>query len=120
VKKDRAIVVFTGQGNHCLDPLLKPGFKHTFCAVDDGSVWVLIDARRGVPFIQAMCASDSDVAKWYRTEGHTVVETHTGSGLRLPLVLSNCVGLVKATLGLHLPFTVTPYQLYKRLTSGAM
>jgi hypothetical protein len=118
--RNRAVVVFSGQGSHCLDPLLKSGFRHTFCVIDDGAVWVCVDARQGVPHIYAMCASDSDIAKWYRAEGYTVVETHTGSGLRLPLVLSNCVGLVKASLGLHFPFTVTPYQLYKRLNSGAM
>jgi hypothetical protein len=117
-EKDRAIVVFHDHGNHCLDPLLKQGFRHVFCAVDDGVSWVQIDGRTGIPLIEAVCASDFDLARHYRAQGFTVVETHKGSGLRLPLVLSNCVGLVKAALGLHLPFTVTPYQLYKRLALG--
>lgn len=117
--QDRAIVVFHDHGNHCFDPILKSGFRHVFCVVDDGAGWIQIDGRNGVPTIETVCANDFDLAKFYRCKGFTVVEIRKGRGLRLPLVLSNCVGLVKATLGLHFPFCVTPYQLFRRLEREA-
>mgnify|MGYP003126675651 CR=1 FL=1 len=109
------IVVFHDHGGHWLDPLLKKGFKHVFCAIRSGDYWIVVDGRTGGPVVQVVAGADYDLKSFYENEGYTVLVVERGTGLRLPLVLSNCVGIVKATLGLGHFGVLTPYQLYRRL-----
>lgn len=111
----RAIVVFT-DGVGFRSKLLKSGFGHCFCLVDDGQRWVMIDADQGVPFIVASRESSFNVANWYRSYGHKVIETHQRKVAPIaPLAVANCVGMVKALLCIRAPFVLTPYQLYRHL-----
>ncbi len=113
----KALVVFCDNGNegHPLLPLLRPGFKHCFCAVLDNGLWILADNRRGVPLIRYLTTEEFDLAGFYRDEGATVVETtQRETPLRGPYVAANCVGLVKSILCIR-SFAVTPYGLYLHL-----
>jgi len=94
---------------------LKPGFRHVFCAVDDGAYWVMFDARDGKPVVQVVQASAYDLAGFYRSKGYTVVETGQGQPLRGPFAVANCVGLCKAICAIRAPFALTPFQLFKHL-----
>ena len=113
-----AVVVFTNTGEHPLAPLLKPGFRHCFVVVQDTKgPWILVDPADGVPRLSVIGLEDFDVASFYRGMGLTVVETPVVSApFYLPLTVSNCVGMVKAVIGLRAPLIVTPYGLYRRLT----
>lgn len=111
----RAVVCFHNHGCHVLDPLLKRGFRHVFCALESGDCWIMIDGRAGVMVIEAVAPAGYDLATFYRAQGFTVIETNQGSKpLRTPLVASNCVGFVKAVLGIRCA-AVTPWRLYKHL-----
>lgn len=110
-----ALAVFHNNGNHCLDPLLKEGFKHVFCAVAKGDYWITIDGRAGLPVVEVVAASGYDLKAFYEGEGYTVVEVKRGLPTIWPLVLSNCVGMAMSILGVHALFVVTPYQLFKHL-----
>ena len=110
-----ALVVFHNHGNHWLDPILKEGFKHVFCAVVDGDYWIVVDGRNGLPAVEVVAASTEDLKAFYENEGFTVIEVDRGSPLRSPLILNNCVGMVRAILGIRTSFVLTPYQLFKHL-----
>lgn len=111
----KALVVFHNHGCHILDPLLKPGFRHVFCALESGDCWIMIDSRVGVMVIEAVAPAGYDLATFYRAEGFTVIETNQRSKpLLAPLVASNCVGCVKTVLGIRCA-AVTPWRLYKHL-----
>lgn len=114
----KAVVLFTHQSEHWLAPLLKPGFRHCFIAIrDDKGPWILIDPAMGVPRVSVIGLEDFDVAEFYRGMHMTAVEVDRPcEPPRWPLTLTNCVGMVKAVLGLRAPLVLTPYALYRRLT----
>ena len=112
----KAIAVFHNSGGHWLDFLLKTDFKHVFCAIpSEKGYWIMIDGREGLPVFEVVAGTDFDLAEFYRDEGFTVVEVTKRQALNVPLVLSNCVGMVKASLGIRALGVITPYQLYKHL-----
>ena len=112
----KAIVAFMnieGKG-HPLGGLLKDNFKHCIIALQSENGWVEIDYRIGIP-------EDFDLNSHYQDAGYITVETEQSQNIKFSFNLfcgiisvSNCVGLVKAILGVKY-FSVTPYQLYKRL-----
>ena len=109
---DLNLVVFHDHGDHFLDPFLKSGFRHVFCAVSDGTYWITVDGRMGLPVIEVVAASTFDLRSFYENEGFTVVAVAKGGPVRVPYVMSSCVGMVKTVLGVR-SISVTPYQLYK-------
>jgi hypothetical protein len=113
----RALAVFHGHGAHVFSPLLKDGFKHVFCAVDDGNFWTRIDMMAGVPEIETIAGSTFDLAAFYRDEGLTVVETvQCDRPPATALWPASCVSLVKALLAIDAPHVLTPWQLFKYLS----
>ena len=112
----RALVIFRPEGDRWYSRLLKPGFRHVFCLLDDGDFWILIDGLVGVPFVQAVAESSFDVAGWYRDQGFSVIETvKRNQAPRTPFVAANCVGMAKVVIGVRAAFAFTPYQLYRAL-----
>lgn len=112
----KALVVFHDYGCHWLDPLLAEGFRHVLVAVLDDKFWIEMDGRAGLPVMRVMAGKEHDLMAHYKTMGFTVVETETQSSpLRSPVFLANCVGMVKAVLGIRKPFIVTPKQLHSHL-----
>ena len=113
---DRAIVLFHHDSNHPLRRFLKSGFRHCLVVVETGDYWVLIDPRDGMPKIEVVAGATYDLAGFYRRNDYMAVETNiVGGKLISPLALTNCVGAVKAILGIRKPFVVTPYRLFKFL-----
>ncbi len=113
----KALAVFHDHGAHILDPLLKPGFRHVFCAVlDDNGYWIRFDAKAGLPDIDVVGGVDTGLAEFWRDSGYTVIETTRGEFAPvLPFVNANCVGSTKIILGIRAPWVLTPYQLFKYL-----
>ncbi len=113
----RALAVFHDHGGGWLRPLLRPGFRHCFCAVASGPYWIAIDGRRGLPAIEVVAGADTDLAAFYRGLGYAVAEIAAAPRPpRQPVVLATCVGAAKRVLGLRAPFALTPYRLWKHLT----
>jgi hypothetical protein len=119
----KALVVFCnieGRG-HPLGWMLKDGFKHCFINLQTEDGWVEFDYGTGIPHVSVMAASDFDLNSYYQSSGFTTVETEQSKSIKFginlfcgTITVANCVGLVKALLGVKY-FSVTPYQLYKRL-----
>lgn len=115
----RALVVFHGHGGHILLPLLKEGFKHCFCVIDDGTFWARIDMMAGVPEVEVVAGSQFDLATFYRNEGMTVVETKQRE--RPPhraIWPAHCVTFVKIMLAVSAPLVLTPWGLFRYLSRG--
>lgn len=119
---DDALVVFHDHGSHWLNPLLKKGFRHAFAVVCDGVHWIRVDAKTGVPDFEIVAPytgkngfTPNDLATFYVGQGFTVLNVKRGTGVYGPLVYANCVGLVKAALGINAFGVITPYALYRRL-----
>lgn len=118
----RAIVGFHGRSEHLLARFLEPGFQHCLVAVLDeqgpnGGYWIEIDPRGGTPAVRVMAGGEYDLAKHYNDLKISTVETTTRDRLPVyPFCYANCVGIVKAILGIRNPMILTPYQLWRHLT----
>ncbi len=110
-----ALIVFFDPEGARFQWLLKPGFRHVFACINDGSYWTLFDARDARPVVQTVQTADYDLKDYFEEQGYVVVEIEQGPPLKTPFIAGNCVGLVKALLCIHAPFAVTPFQLYRHL-----
>lgn len=100
---------------------LKPGFRHCFAILGEGEHWLLIDPLAPLMEVRAFDrALVADLPDWFRQRGFLVVEAPVQRGLRRPAPWRpfTCVEAVKRVLGLHAPFVLTPWQLYRRLTGA--
>ena len=89
--------------------------KHVFCVLGTGTAWTRIDGMDGCPEVATVASADYDLATFYRGQGYRVLEGTVQDGVPAPpLVLGNCVGLVKAFIGVR-SRAVTPTQLYNHL-----
>ena len=113
-----ALVVFVDEcGLKCLQRLRR-GYRHCFVAVRSGSSWVICDPlshRTDLTIIGDFSARQ--LADWYRSHGLRVVQTRVlPAPLRpAPMRPYTCVEAVKRVLGMHAPWILTPWQLYRRL-----
>lgn len=115
----RALVVFYDPEGTRFKWLLKPGFRHVFACINDGQYWILFNAHNMRPVVQVIQTADYDLKSHFESQGYVVVEIEQGPPLNTPLVVTNCVGLVKAVLCIHAPFAQSPYQLYRHLMRKA-
>ena len=95
----------------------KQGFVHCFVLVHSGgNRWIKIEGKFGTPCFS--CVGLNNVASHYRDQGATIVDTTVSRERALsPVVVRTCVGLVKAVLGVR-STALTPFQLYKHITTG--
>ena len=118
-KQERvALVVFVDQAGLLCLRWLRKGFRHCFVIVRVDRGWIACDPmshRTDLDLFGDL--SPDQLAHWYRSLGLNVVRTRIRSApLRLaPVRPYTCVEAVKHVLGLHAPWTLTPWQLYKRL-----
>ncbi len=113
----RAVAVFHDVGGGRLRPVLRPGFRHCFCAVRSGAYWIVVDGRQGLPAIEVVAGAETDLAAFYRGLGYAVAEIAAPAGPpRHAFALATCVGVAKRVLGVRAPLALTPYQLWKHLT----
>jgi len=113
----RAVLVFSsGEERHPLGRYLKDGFSHVFAVVLVDDIWIRIDAQIGVPVVDPLAGVDWDPVAFYEDNDCTVIDTMQGTRPVLsPLMINNCVGLVKAVLCIRAPWAQTPWQLYNHL-----
>jgi len=114
----RALAVFHSKGrvHHWADRWLAEGYHHVFVVLDDGTHWISVDARDGVPAAEVVSLSCYDLTSFYRKHGLTVIETSRQDMMPAwPFTVANCVGLAKALLGIRAPMVWTPWQLARFL-----
>lgn len=116
----RALVCFQDASAHWAARFLKPGFQHVWVVVANDGVWMMLDPKMGTPVLHAITNDSFDLASFYREQGLHVVEVETREIEHFwPLMLNNCVAVVKLIIGLRAPFIWTPWQLYRRLMAIA-
>ena len=116
----QAVVLFNDGIEHPLSRLLRRGFRHVWCALQDADtgVWIGFDWAYGHLKVSHLANDGFDLAQFYRERDHTALEL-TISNPRphyAPLKLNNCVGHTKQLLGLSAPLVVTPWGLHQHLT----
>lgn len=109
-----AIVIFHGEGKHCLNWLLKSGFQHCAVVLESGDNYIFIDPKNGLPQIQVVSESELNDRLGDPAFITLTVETEEFK-TEGPFMLNNCVGLVKKIIGISDPFIITPYQLWRHL-----
>lgn len=96
--------------------MLKRGYRHVFVCLDSDGWWVMYDPRAGLPVIQAVQPDTFDLATFFREQGYLVVETEQAAKpIMSPIIVSNCVGMVKVILGIRAWWIQTPYRLFNHL-----
>ncbi len=116
----KAVVVFSGKnGTHWAQSVLHEGFKHCFVVVlDYNNNWIVLDQTRDGPDIYFLGPEDYDVVQLYVNMGmRTLTVDVPRNRVIYPMMLSNCVGVVKSVLGLRKPFIITPLGLWRYLCS---
>lgn len=95
---------------------MRKGFWHCFVCLERNGLWLKVDGERGVPVVEYLTQSDGfDLAAYFREQGCVVIETEQRQeAVFTPLILRNCVGMVKAILCIR-SFAVTPRGLYRHL-----
>lgn len=100
--------------------LLKRGFRHCFVALGSPAGWLVVEPMSHLTEVTPLdLPQDFDLAGWYRAHGHAVVEVRPATPPRqcAPWRPHSCVEVVKKILGIHAGFVLTPWQLYRHLTS---
>lgn len=111
------LVIFEDDTAHPLGHILKPGFRHVWCAVIDerSHGWVSHNVLLDQYQTMVYCAADYPLAEHLRDQGHTVVGIERKQQRTLgPTVLNNCVGLTKVICGIR-STARSPWQLYQHL-----
>lgn len=113
-------VAFSGRADLPWLKLLRPGFRHCFCAIADATGWTLVDplARRLV-VLRLGVGPEFDLPAFWRRAGFRVLGPFTPAralpSLLPPLAPFNCVTACLRLLGLDGPLVLTPFGLYRRL-----
>ena len=117
----KALVAFKSDATHPLSWMLKEGFQHCCVILKSEEHWIEFDMAKGLPLIRVKAPAYFNIQKFYEELGYTTLWTkqvyspvNKFNILRGTFVIGNCVGMVKAILGINDIF-FTPYSLYKKL-----
>lgn len=120
----KALVIFSSANSHWLSRWLHSDTKHVSCAIYDDRtrIWIEHDVTAEGHVMQVVCDGDYDIISYYESEGREVyaIDFEPQRQINLPFLLNNCVGMVKALLGMD-SFALTPRQLrshIRRLPTG--
>lgn len=118
---ERALVLFGGEPTLPWLRLLKPGFRHCAAVLECGAVWVVYNPMSNATEIATAPACDARaLAARFEAAGYRVVPAAVGPPPASPQPWRpyTCVEAVKRALGLSAPAVVTPWQLYRHLTTA--
>lgn len=119
-KAQKAWVVFSGETDFKWLKILKPGFRHCFVLLHDGSHWISVDPLSNHMEVQIHhMPPDFDLPLWLEDRGQTVFPAALCRTKKkaAPLMMFSCVEAVKRILGIHKRFIITPWQLYHYLST---
>ncbi len=116
----RAWVVFADETNIAWLRWLKHKFRHCFVLINDGDHWIALEPLASCLEVSVLPpAPDFNLPAWLEAQHHVVCEAPIRRHLEkmAPLAPLNCVEIVKRYLGIRDPFILTPYHLYRYLTT---
>jgi hypothetical protein len=115
----RIVVVFSGATDLRWLRALKPGFRHCYAVLESVGGWLLIDPASHQTRIEYL----GPMPLRRLLEGLQSAETTLvccrmrAAPMRLaPVRPFTCVEAVKRLIGIHAPWTLTPWQLFGHLT----
>lgn len=115
----RAIVVFEDRCDSSALRFLRPGFRHCFCLVGQGSAWAICDPLKTRIELTPMSGwGESELVAQLARRGRTVLRGEIRPNrVRRPVRLRavTCVEIVKRILNLDRPAVFTPLQLCRAL-----
>jgi len=115
-----ALIIFSGETDIRWLRILKRGFRHCFACVYTHGQWVFYDPLAHITCLSICDGLDSvDLEYWFWQQGCRVVRTsrHPEIRKKAPPALFTCVEAVKRLLGVRGLFILTPWQLYRHLTT---
>jgi hypothetical protein len=113
-----AIVVFAHETRLAKLRWLKHGFRHCFVAIAQAGDWIIYDPLSSHSILTVLRGVEAEqLVSWYRRLGLTVIATRQRVPPHRPAPVRpyTCVEAVKRVLGLHAPWVLTPWQLYRHL-----
>lgn len=116
-----ALVIFEHNNLHPLSGLLKPGYRHVWCAVIDerNHSWVGHDLRLDGYITTALADAEFPLAQYLRDHGKEVFAvTRRARRAAGPFIWNNCVGVTKSVCGID-SLALTPWQLRQHLIKTA-
>jgi hypothetical protein len=114
-----AVIVFCESSALWWMRYLRPGFRHCFACVPCGGHWVLINPlSHHTQVAVAPGSPPAALARWYEAAGMRtrIIPLREPPRVQAPIRPYTCVEAVKRLIGLHDPWVLTPWQLYRRLT----
>ena len=117
-----AWVVFSGQTDLPWLKFLKPGFRHCFVLLNDGEHWVSLDPLSNYTDVMVHNVPPQfNLPLWLKDRGHKVLPAAMERHKRpAPCMVFTCVEAVKRVVGIHKRFILTPWQLYRHLSSNTL
>lgn len=114
--------VFTAKSEVPIVRFLRPGFKHCYALIHDGTDWITVDALSHMTEVTVHRALPPgyDLPGWLEAQGHIVVpvDVHEPVAKPLPWGFFTCVESVKRLFGIRRRRIQTPWQLYCYLKKG--
>ncbi|SNB67006.1 hypothetical protein SAMN07250955_105235 [Arboricoccus pini] len=102
--------------------LLRPGFRHCFCLIENEDDWILIDPLKSSVRLEILRHIQlQSLIDHYRATGRTLLlgaRAPTATTAESSIRPMSCVELVKRLLAVRAPAVWTPYQLYACLLDG--
>ena len=110
-------VVFSGQADLPWLKIFKPGFRHCFVLLDDGSHWITVDPLSNYTEVLIhKVPHEFNMPLWLKDRGYKILKASLDRKRNsAPWMVFTCVEAVKRVLGLHKRFIFTPWQLYRHL-----
>ncbi len=112
-------VIFTNKTDISWLKILKPGFRHCYALLDDGTQWITYDPLSSFTDITKHPKGTTirNLPLWFKSQGEEIIAVNIlGSKDKVaPISFYNCVEAIKRLIGLHSIFIITPYQLYTHL-----
>jgi hypothetical protein len=117
-------VAFSGRADLPWLRLLRPGFRHCFCAIADATGWTVVDPLSRRLVVQRLAvAPEFDLPAFWRRAGFRVLGPFTPVAptprLWPSLAPFTCVTACLRLLGMRGWGVLTPFGLYRRLAAVA-
>ena len=116
----RVVVVFSGATAIPWLRMLKPGFRHCYALIEDRGQWLMYEPASHQTRIERIGRAPlGEVLRWLDASDTTFVccRQLTAPLRMAPIRPFTCVEAVKRVLGIHAPWVLTPWQLFRHLTT---
>lgn len=110
-------VVFSGQTDLPWLKCLKPGFRHCYALINNGTHWITYDPLSHYTDVNVhQLPAAFNLPLWLRDRNYKVIKAPIARiQKQAPWMPYSCVEAVKRLIGLHSVRIFTPWQLYRYL-----